>query len=66
MEAVAIKNDLYERGGVNQISYLLFRNIYVLRNAVQFLNKDFIKAVQGGSPFLKLFHKILLFWGRLH
>ena len=31
--------------GVNRISYLLFRNTYVLRNTVKFLNKDFIKAV---------------------
>ena len=35
--------------GVNRISYLLFRYTYVLRNTVKFLNRDFIKAVQGGE-----------------
>ena len=41
----------YKRGGgVNRISYLLFRNMYVLRNKVKFLNKDFLKS----ESFLKL------------
>ena len=31
-------------GGVNRISYLLFRTAYVFRNAVKVLNRDFIKA----------------------
>ena len=34
---------------VNRISFLLFRNTYVLRNTVNILNKDFIKAVRGGG-----------------
>ena len=43
-------------GGVNRISYLLFRNTYVLRNTVKVLNKDFIKAVPGGGlPFYETF-----------
>ena len=36
-------------GGVNRISYLLFRTAYVFRNTVKVLNKDFIKAVGGGG-----------------
>ena len=39
---------LQTRGrGVNRISYLLFRIIYVLRNTVKLLNRDFVKAVGG-------------------
>ena len=34
-------------GGVNRISYLLFRTAYVFRNTVKVLNKGFIKAVRG-------------------
>ena len=49
-------------GGVNWISYLLFRTTYALGNTVKILNKDFIKAVEGGGHrFMKLFHKIPLF-----
>ena len=50
-------------GGVNRISYLLFRTAYVFRNTVKVLNKDFIKAVRGGGGhrFMKLLHKIPLF-----
>ena len=58
--------NFHKRGGagVNRISYLLFRNTYVLRNTVKFLNKDFIKlSTGGGHRLMKLFHKILLFWG---
>ena len=36
-------------GGGNRISYLLFRNVYVLKNTVKVLNKDFIKSVRGGG-----------------
>ena len=51
-------------GGVNRISYLLFRTVNVLRNTVKVLNKDFIKAVRGGGGrrFVKLFHKIQFFF----
>ena len=48
-------------GGVNWISYLLFRTIYVLRNTIKILNKNFIKSLQGG--WMKLFHKIQFFSG---
>ena len=53
-------------GGVNRISYLLFRTVNVLRNTVKVLNKDFIKAVRGGGGhrFMKLFHKIPFFFLR--
>ena len=52
-------------GGVNRISYLLFRTAYVFRNTVKVLNKDFIKAVrEGGLCFLKLFHQIQFFGGK--
>ena len=47
------------RGGVNRISYLLFRTTYVPEIRSKILNKDFIKAVRGGGRrFVKLFHKI--------
>ena len=50
---------------INRISYILFRNIYVLRSAIKNQNKDFIKAVQGGGlRFMKLFHSIQLFLGK--
>ena len=50
-------------GWVNRISHLLFRTVYVFRNTVKVLNKDFIKAVWGGggSPFYETFHKIPFF-----
>ena len=51
-------------GGVNRISYLLFRTAYVFRNTVKVLNKDFTKAVRGGHRFMKLFHKIPIFFKR--
>ena len=49
-----------KQGWVNRISYLLFRNTYVLRNMVKFMNKDFIKAVrgEGESTSLNLGSKI--------
>ena len=46
------------------LAYLLFGIIYVLRNTVKVLNKDFITAVRGGHRFMKLFHKIPLFFWR--
>ena len=50
-------------GGVNRISYFLFRTAYVFINTVKVLNKDFIKVVQGGDHrFVKLVNKILLFF----
>ena len=43
-------------GGFNWISYLLFRTTYALGNTVKILNKDFIKAVEGGgSPLYEAF-----------
>ena len=52
-----------QRGGVYRILYLLFRNIP--QNQWRNLNKDFINAVQGGGHrFMKLFHKIPLFFER--
>ena len=45
-------------GGVNRISYFLFKSTYVPKNTVKFLNKDFIKAVRGGGgPVLGNFFK---------
>ena len=49
-------------GGFNRISYLLFRITHVLKNTVEVLNKDFIKAVRGGHRFMKLFIKFRFFW----
>ena len=43
-------------GGVNQISYLLFRNVKALKSERKNQNKDFIKAVRGGgSQFYEKF-----------
>ena len=39
----------------------LIQKYICTRNTIKFLNRDFIKAVRGGS--MKLFHKILLFLG---
>ena len=36
-------------GGVNRISYLLFRNVLPLKKPEKNQNKDFIKAVRGGG-----------------
>ena len=44
-------------GGVNRISYLLFKTAYVFRNAVKVLNLGFHKSSTGGeaSPFYETF-----------
>ena len=50
-------------GGVNWISYLLFRNVKAIKSKRKNQNKDFKKAVRGGGRhFMKSFHKIPLFF----
>ena len=51
-------------GGGGQPDFIsLIQNYICTRNTVKILNKDFIKAVRGGGHrFMKLFHKIPLFF----
>ena len=53
----------HKRGGVNRISYLLFRTTYVPEIRSKILNKDFIKAVRGGGAAVlwKVFIKFRIF-----
>ena len=45
-----IFDKISQTGGGDQPDFIcLIQNTYVLRNAVRFLNKDFIKAVDGGG-----------------
>ena len=53
----------HKRGGGQPDFISLIQNYICTQNTVKILNKDFIKAVRGGGHrFMKLFHKIPLFF----
>ena len=52
-------------GGLGSTGFhISYSEIVVLPKFVENLNKDFIKAVRGGHRFMKVFHKIPVFFER--
>ena len=52
----------HKRGGGSTGFHISYLEIHMYQKYGQFLNKNFIKAVRGGHRFVKLFHKIPLFY----